>query len=82
MFLTASVEARAERRYKECLQKKEDTTLEKVRADLEQRDWQDTHRTEAPLRRADDAVLLDTSAMDFEESYQALLDTVRRGAGI
>ena len=82
VFLTASVEARAERRYKECLQKKEDTTLEKVRADLEQRDRQDTHRTEAPLRRADDAVLLDTSAMDFEESYQALLDTVRRGAGI
>ena len=45
---------------------------------VEERDWADTHREIAPLRRAEDAVLVDTSAMDFDESRRAILDVIRR----
>lgn len=46
--------------------------------EIEERDWADTHREIAPLRRAEDAVLVDTSAMDFDESRRAILDVIRR----
>ena len=61
IFLTASPEARATRRWKEYQQKGIDTPYEDVLADVKQRDYQDTHRAAAPLKQADDAVLLDTS---------------------
>ena len=71
-FLTASPEARATRRWKEYQQKGIDTPYEDVLADVKQRDYQDTHRAAAPLKQADDAVLLDTSELNFEQSFEAM----------
>ena len=72
IFLTASPEARATRRWKEYQQKGVEVSYEEVLADVRQRDYQDTHRTAAPLRQADDAQLLDTSEMNFEQSLEAM----------
>ena len=72
IFLTASPEARATRRWKEYQQKGVEVSYEEVLADVRQRDYQDTHRAAAPLRQADDAQLLDTSEMNFEQSLEAL----------
>ncbi|GAB2044748.1 (d)CMP kinase [Agathobaculum sp. TL06] len=73
IFLTASAETRAERRYRELKEKGQQVTLEGVLADIQARDRQDTMRAVAPLRQADDAVLLDTSALDLEQSIAAVL---------
>lgn len=72
IFLTASPEARATRRWKEYQQKGVEASYEEVLADVRQRDYQDTHRAAAPLRQADDAQLLDTSEMNFEQSLEAM----------
>ena len=72
IFLTASPEARATRRWKEYQAKGIDTPYEEVLADVKQRDYQDTHRAAAPLKQAEDAVLLDTSELDFEQSLAAM----------
>ena len=72
IFLTASPEARATRRWKEYQQKGIDTPYEDVLADVKQRDYQDTHRAAAPLKQAEDAVLLDTSELNFEQSFEAM----------
>ncbi len=77
IYLTASAEARAERRLKELESKGVATSFEEVLRDIEYRDWQDTHREIAPLRRAEDAVLLDTSEIGLEESVALLCDTIR-----
>ena len=72
IFLTATPEARAVRRWKEYRQKGTEVSYEKVLEDVKQRDDQDIHRAAAPLRQAADAVLLDTSEMDFEQSLAAM----------
>lgn len=72
IFLTASAEARADRRFKELQEKGVVTDYETVLEDIRRRDYQDSHRATAPLRQAEDAVLVDTSAMDLEQSFQAL----------
>ena len=72
IFLTASPEARATRRWKEYQAKGIDTPYEEVLADVKQRDYQDTHRAAAPLKQAEDAVLLDTSDLDFAQSLEAM----------
>ena len=72
IFLTASPEARATWRWKEYQQKGVEVSYEEVLADVRQRDYQDTHRAAAPLRQADDAQLLDTSEMNFEQSLEAM----------
>ena len=72
IFLTASPEARATRRWKEYQQKGVEVSYEEVLADVRQRDYQDTHCAAAPLRQADDAQLLDTSEMNFEQSLEAM----------
>ena len=72
IFLTSSPEARATRRWKEYQQKGVEVSYEEVLADVRQRDYQDTHRAAAPLRQADDAQLLDTSEMNFEQSLEAM----------
>ena len=72
IFLTASPEARATRRWKEYQQKGVEVSYEEVLADVRQRDYQDTHRAAAPLRQADDAQLLDTSEMNFEQILEAM----------
>lgn len=72
IFLTTSAEARATRRFRELQEKGVDTDFETVLEDIRRRDYQDSHRATAPLRQAEDAVLVDTSEMDLEESFQAL----------
>lgn len=66
IFLTASAEQRAQRRYLELTQKGEQTTLAKVLEEMQKRDKQDSTRACAPLKPAKDAVLLDTSELDVE----------------
>ena len=82
IYLTASAEARAQRRLKELLDKGVETNFEDVLRDIEYRDYQDTHRETAPLRRAEDAVLLDTSDIGLEESCELLFRTIREKLGI
>ena len=72
IFLTATPEARAKRRWKEYQDKGVDVSFENVLADVKQRDYQDTHREAAPLKQAEDAVLLDTSELNFEQSFEAM----------
>lgn len=67
IFMTASVEVRAERRYTELSAKGDDVSMEAIKANLEARDYQDEHRDISPLRRADDALLLDNSYMTVEQ---------------
>ena len=76
IFLTATPEARATRRWKEYQAKGIDTPYEEVLADVKQRDYQDTHRAAAPLKQAEDAVLLDTSELDFEQSLAAMKEII------
>lgn len=76
IFLTASAEARATRRLKENLEKGMDVTFEQVLADIIYRDEQDSNREAAPLRQADDAVLVDSSELDFDATFQRLCEVV------
>ena len=76
IFLTASPEARAERRYKELMEKGMEASYEDVLADMIKRDYDDSHRAIAPLKQADDAVLCDTSALTLEESIELLTKTI------
>lgn len=71
IFLTATPEERARRRYEQ-LKHKEGITYDEVLKDLNQRDYQDTHRDIAPLKQADDAILLDTTHMSFDEVVHAI----------
>ena len=81
IFLTASPEARAKRRMLELQQKGQPAEYETVLEDIRQRDWQDTHRETAPLKQAEDAVLVDTSDLDFEESFAALKNLILSRVG-
>ncbi|MBQ1222742.1 MAG: (d)CMP kinase [Oscillospiraceae bacterium] len=72
IYLTASVEARAERRYKELLERGQQVDFETVKKEIEARDYADSTRAVAPLTRHPEAVLVDTSDFDFEESYSLL----------
>lgn len=77
IFLTASVDARAERRYKELLEKGETVDFEAVREDMIIRDKQDSTRTVSPLVVADGATVIDTSKLNFEESVNAVIKHIR-----
>ena len=77
IFLTASVEERARRRCAELAARGQTVDLATVQAEIAQRDYDDTHRAAAPLRKAADAVEVDTSHMDWEESLEALLTLVK-----
>ena len=72
IYLTASVDARAKRRYDELLQKNEKCDFHIIKKDIEKRDYQDMHREISPLKKADDAVLLDTSDMDIAQVVSAI----------
>ena len=76
IFVTASAEVRAERRYKELLDKGENANYEDILANVKERDYMDSHRAVSPLLMADDAVLLDNSYMTIEEQNQWLLAKV------
>ena len=76
IFLTASPKARAERRRKELEEKGQPADFATVLADIQQRDYQDTHRAVAPLKQAQDAVLVDSSDIDFEQTFALLKKTI------
>lgn len=76
LFLTASPEVRAERRFKELEAKGEHPVFADVLADVNDRDYRDTHRDESPLRQAKDAVVVDNSHMTREEQMEAILRIV------
>ena len=78
IFLTASCEARARRRWLEYQAAGRPESYEEVLADVKQRDEQDAGRAAAPLRQAEDAVLLDTSALDFEQSLAAMKEIIQK----
>lgn len=77
LFLTASPEVRAERRFKELLAKGEEPVFEDVLRDTNDRDYRDTHRAESPLRQADDAVVVDNSNMTREEQMEYIIGVFR-----
>lgn len=77
VYLTASVEERAERRYRENLERGIECDLERIKKDVMARDENDMNRAVSPLRRADDAILLDTSDMTFESVVSKLSDMVK-----
>ena len=76
IFLTASVEERATRRYKELIAKGEDVTFEAVIEDVKVRDYNDSHRAVSPLKKADDAVEVDTTGMNIEETVNYISDII------
>ena len=81
VFLTAPLAERARRRFVELEQRGTPRAYEDVLREMEQRDYNDSHRAAAPLRQAEDAVLLDTGELNFEESLAALLAIIRKKVG-
>lgn len=84
VYLTASAEERARRRFKELNEKGDPSTYEEVLEDINKRDYNDTHRDIAPLRQADDAVLVDSTDMDIEQAAETIVKLVeeyRAGKG-
>ncbi len=78
VFLTASPEVRAKRRMLELEQRGTPQPFEQILSDIRQRDFDDSHRAIAPLRKAEDAVELDTTELDFAQSEQALLEIIQK----
>lgn len=77
IYLTASVHTRAERRYRELVERGESCSLEEIEADIRERDFRDMNRETAPLCQAEDAVLVDSSDMTIEEAVQRILTLAR-----
>ncbi len=77
LFLTASAEDRAQRRYNELIAKGTNVTFKEVYDDMVQRDYNDSHREIAPLKQAEDAVLLDTTGFEAEQSLELILKTIK-----
>ncbi|MGE4352658.1 MAG: (d)CMP kinase [Oscillospiraceae bacterium] len=82
IFLTAAPEIRAERRYLELLDRDDKSSFENVLSNILTRDKNDSTRAIAPLRRAPDAVLLDTSELDFEQSLEAIINLIKVKYGL
>ena len=81
IFLTASPEARARRRWLENKAKGIEEEYEAVLEDVKKRDYQDSHRAAAPLRQAEDAILVDTSELDFDQSFETLKKIIAEKLG-
>lgn len=82
IYLTASVETRARRRYQELLDKGLRAELDQIASDIEERDYRDMNREIAPLKQAEDAVYLDTSQMSIEEVVSRIKDLYRERVGL
>lgn len=82
IFQIASVKERAKRRFVENISKGIVCTLEEVEKDLERRDYIDSHRNFAPLRKADDAISLDTSEMTIDEAVEAIIEIIKEKVGV
>ncbi|MBR5636478.1 MAG: (d)CMP kinase [Pseudobutyrivibrio sp.] len=74
VFLTASVECRAKRRYDELVAKGQDADFDQIAKDIEERDYRDSHREISPLKQADDATLVDSSNMTIDEVVEAIIN--------
>ena len=79
VYLTASVEARAKRRYDELVEKGGKQDIDVIKADIEKRDYNDMHRDISPLRQAEDAVLVDSSDMDIDEVTAVIMNIFKGG---
>lgn len=79
IFLTASLEARARRRYEEYLAKGQQVSYNEILEDVRQRDYNDSHRAIAPLKQAEDALLADTSQLDLSQSISLILRLIKDG---
>ncbi len=77
IFLTASPEARAKRRYKELTEKGMDVKYDDVLSEMKERDYNDSHRAIAPLKPASDAIVLDTSNIGLEDSVALIIKTIK-----
>lgn len=77
IFLFASPECRAKRRYDELVEKGENVTFDEVLADVNQRDYQDSHREIAPLKPTDESVMADTSKLTLEESIDLIINIIK-----
>ncbi len=77
IFLTASPEARSQRRYKELCEKGMDVKYEDILKDVITRDYNDSHRETAPLKPAEDCVMVDTTELDFEQSVEKIISVIK-----
>ena len=82
VFVTAEPGVRAKRRYLELLERNMDITFEEVEKEIRLRDKNDSERETAPLRAADDAIILDTTSMDLDESFEALRELIAGRFGL
>lgn len=82
IYLTASAEDRAKRRYDELILKGQEVTFKDVYDDMVKRDYNDMHRDIAPLKQADDAVVADTTGFQPEQSLELLLKIIKEGTGL
>ena len=82
IFLTASAEVRAQRRFQELQAKGKKDTYQQVLKELEKRDYQDTHREIAPLKKAKDSIVVDTSGLDIDGVVAAIRQIVREKCGL
>lgn len=76
LFMTAAPQRRAERRHKELLEHGQCVTYEQVYENLKQRDYDDTHRTESPLLRATDAIIIDNTDLGMQDQYHLVLEII------
>lgn len=77
LFLTASAEARADRRYKELIEKGQTVDYDVILQEIKDRDYQDSHREIAPLKQADDAILVDSTEMNLQETIDYMLNLIK-----
>ena len=77
IYLTASVEVRAQRRYKELVEKGMDVNYEDILSDVKTRDYNDSHRETAPLKPAEGCVIVDTTELDFEQSVEKIISVIK-----
>lgn len=81
IFMTASSEIRAERRYKQLLEAGKEADYDQILKEVQERDYQDSHREVSPLRQAEDAVFLDTSNLNIDEVVNAVADIIKEKSG-
>lgn len=79
IYLTASVEVRAKRRFEELMAKGETCDLEKIKKDIEERDYRDMHRAASPLKQAADAILVDSSNLSIDQVIARILELSKKG---
>ncbi len=77
LFLTASAKARADRRYKELIEKGQKVDFDTILKEIEERDYQDSHREIAPLKQADDAILVDSTELTLPETIDYMIGIIK-----